>query len=312
MLADILIFFVAIAFVAKGATMATAYANNLASNFRLSKYTVGFIVVAIISILPETFIAISAALDGIPSLGLGTLFGSNIVDLTLVFAILVFYARRNLKIESKILKNHAAYPLLLILPLLLGWDGYYSRFEGLALIVAGAAFYYNSLKHSRGNQRWSLPRKGWSRDLILLCLSMVVLLVGSHYVISSVTIIAQGFNVSPTIIGMLIVGIGTTIPEMFFSMKAVKKRDDSMAVGDILGTVLADGTVVVGLIALISPFYFSRTIIYVTGFFMVAAAFTVLHFMHSGHVLTRKEAVRLVAFWLLFVITELVISEYSR
>src|SRR3989338_2338745 len=100
MVNDLFIFILSLFMVGKGAIMSTTYAVRVAESFRLSRYVVGFIVVAIISILPETFIAINAALEGVPALGLGTLIGSNITDLTLVFAVIIFFAGRNLKVES--------------------------------------------------------------------------------------------------------------------------------------------------------------------------------------------------------------------
>jgi len=141
MINNLFIFIVALFMVIKGATLATKYAALLAESYRLSKYTVGFIIVAVILILPETLISINSALVGISSFGLGMLFGSNIADLTLIFAIIILFAGRGLKIESKILKNHAVYPFILLLPLILGFDGQYSRLEGVALIIAGAVFY---------------------------------------------------------------------------------------------------------------------------------------------------------------------------
>ncbi|MEK7572525.1 MAG: hypothetical protein AAB493_01570, partial [Patescibacteria group bacterium] len=127
--------------------MATTYVSKLAESFRLSKYTIGFIIVAIISVLPETFVAINSAIKGISSFGLGVLFGGNVADLTLVFTILVLYAGKGLKVESKILKNHVVYPFILLLPLILGLDGYYSRVEGITLIIVGAIFYYITLRN---------------------------------------------------------------------------------------------------------------------------------------------------------------------
>ena len=128
MIDNLFIFIVAILMVVKGATLATKYSAKLAESFHLSKYAVGFIIIAGISILPETFISISSALKGLPSFGLGTLFGSNIADLTLVFAIIVLLVGRGIKIESRVIKYHKVYPLLLFLPLILGLDGYYSYF----------------------------------------------------------------------------------------------------------------------------------------------------------------------------------------
>lgn len=129
MINSLFIFIVALLMVIKGATMATKYSAKLAESFNISKYIVGFIIVAFISILPETLISINSAIGGIPEFGLGTLFGSNIADLSLIFAILIIYARRGIKIESKVLKNIRLYPFFLLLPLLFGLNGHYSRMK---------------------------------------------------------------------------------------------------------------------------------------------------------------------------------------
>ena len=305
MISNLFIFIAALSMVIKGATLSTKYSARLAENFRLSKYTIGFIVIAVISILPEAFISLNAAIKGIPSFGLGMLFGSNGADLTLVFAIIIFFAGRNLKVESKILKNHTVYPFILILPLLLGLNGHFSRPEGAALVLAGGIFYYLALKKEvSGLVSLNKSSKGGYENLLLLLFSMALLLVGSHFTVTSAVALANYYLVSPILIGMLIVGLGTTMPELFFSLQSVKKKDDSLAVGDILGTVLADATILVGILALIAPFSFPQKIIYITGAFMVTASFVLFRFMKSERILTKKEALMLCAFWLLFAIVE--------
>lgn len=304
MYTHLFIFAFALYMVMKGSTMATTYAGRLAESFKLSKYTIGLIIVAVISILPEMFIAIKSAVSGVPSFGLGMLFGSNIADLTLIFAIIVFFAGRGLKVESKILKNHAVYPFILLLPLVLGFNGHFSRLEGIALIIAGTAFYYVALRDgvddgialSDGNNRY--------KSCLMLLFSMAILLFGAHFTVTSATTLASLLGVSPILIGMLVVGLGTTVPELFFSLKAVKNHDDSLAIGDLLGTVLADATIVVGILALINPFSFPKKIIYITGGFMIAASFMLFHFMRSGRTLTKREARMLFTFWAVFVLVE--------
>jgi cation:H+ antiporter len=125
---------------------------------------------------------------------------------------------------------------------------------------------------------------------------------------SSTTTVAGYIGVSPILIGMFIVGLGTTMPEFFFSLKSVGKRDDSLAVGDILGTVLADATIVVGILALVSPFSFPQKIIFVTGIFMVVASFLLFYFMKSGRRITKKEAHLLFFFWVIFVLVEFIVN----
>ena len=149
LLLQILIFAVSIFLIIRGATLSTRFSGRIAKSFNLSNYAVGFLIVAVISIIPETFVAINSAISGVPSMGLGTIFGSNIADLTLVFAIVVLVAGRSLKIESKILKSNLIYPFFFLIPIALGIDGAYNRGEGLCLIIAGVIFYYLAFHQSQ-------------------------------------------------------------------------------------------------------------------------------------------------------------------
>ncbi len=306
MINNLFILVLALFLIIRGATIATKYATLLAESFKLSKYTVGFIIVAIISILPETFISINASIKGIPAFGLGTLLGSNIVDLTLVFATIIFLTGRGLKVESKILKNQVVYPFILLLPIVLGFNGHFSRLEGVSLIITGCVFYYLALRDGSIDRESTKQGDGRVKNLAALLFSMILLLVGSHFTVISAASLAGYFGINPILIGILIVGIGTTLPEFFFSLRSAEEHNDSLAVGDILGTVLADATIVVGIIAVVNPFYFPIKIIYITGMFMVVASFLLFYYMRSGRTLTRREAWYLFIFWLVFVMVECV------
>lgn len=305
MILDILTFSISLFLLIKGATMATEYAVKVAESFHLSKYIVGFIIVAVISVLPEALVSINSAIEGTPSLGLATLFGSNVADLTLIFAIIVLVTGKNIKVDSKILKNNIIYPFILIIPIVLGLDGYYSRLEGLSLLIIGLIFYFLAFRNNSEPKLEKVKKENRLKYSLLLVLSMLILLLGSHFIVQSTVSLASGLSISPIIVGMFVIGLGTTIPELLFSIKSVRENESSLAVGDILGTVLADTTIVVGILALISPFSFPIRIIYITGAFMVTASFLLFYFMRSGKTITKKEVIILFIFWVLFVLTEL-------
>ena len=310
MILQILIFAVSIFLIIRGATLSTKFSGRIAKSFNLSNYVVGFLIVAVISIIPEAFVAINSAISGVPSMGLGTIFGSNIADLTLVFAIVVLVAGRSLKIESKILKSNLIYPFFFLIPIALGIDGAYNRGEGLCLIIAGVIFYYLAFHQSQeGEEKKSKIKfdKKIKKDILYFVLSLLVLLVGSHFIVESGVKIAEHLTISPAVIGLFFIGLGTVIPELLFSISAVKKDQDSLAIGDLLGTVLADATILVGLIAFIKPFEFPIKIIYIAGIFMFAAAFMLYYLMRSGKILSKREGYLLILFWLIFVLMEVTI-----
>jgi cation:H+ antiporter len=308
MIQDLAVFIVSMILVIRGATLATRYSAKLAESLNLSKYTIGFIIVAFISILPETLISINAALSGAPSFGLGTLLGSNVADLTLIFALLVVGGGREMKIERKVLADIRVYPLFLLMPIVLGLDGGYSRIDGSVLIIAGGIFYYMIYRGGIDVSPVEHNGKDGLRSALLLLLAIAFLLFGSYYTVESATALAYALNINPILIGMLVVSLGTTMPELFFSFKACRKRDDCLAIGDILGAVLADATVVVGLLAFISPFSFPVTIIYATGMFMVVASCVLIMFMRSDRKLSHTEAYLLLAFWICYVCVEFTVN----
>lgn len=311
MLESIFILFLSLFLIIKSSTEATKYSARLAENFHLSRYIVAFIIVAIISVFPEAIISINSAIEGIPSFGLGTLFGSNIADLTLVFAIIVLFSGRSLRIESKFLKNNIFFPFLLLIPILLGLNGYYTRPEGIVLILTGVVFYALSFRNSlseSGATINQIPKLSTLKNFLILLFFIGLLIVGAHFTVSSATDLASFLGISPILIGMFITGLGTVIPELVYSIQSVRKNHDSLAIGDILGTVLADATVIVGIMAVIKPFYFPQRIIYIAGTFMVISSFLLFYFMHTDKKLSRKESYVLIIFWVLFITLELILN----
>lgn len=295
-----------ICLVVVGAMVSTRYAERFADSFYLSKYVVGFIVISFVSILPETIIAVNASLQGESQLGLGTLFGSNVADLTLIIAILTYVAgKRKIKVEKTMLSKVKAYPLFLLIPLLLGMDGNYTREEGLALIVAGVIFYVIVFRKSIGVPAERRDKKQRLQHSIMLLLGMALLLVGAHYTVIFATNVADGLGVSPILIGLLVVSLGTTMPELFFSARAVKHKQDSLALSDIMGAVLADATIVLGILAVISPFSFSRSVVFITGAWMLVASLVLIALMRKRWNLTRAKGLLLLALWLCYVVVEL-------
>lgn len=308
MIENLLLFIFSLALVVKGATLATKYSAKLAEHFSISRYVIGFVVVAFISILPETIISINSAIQGVPEFGLGTLFGSNIADLSLIFALLILLSGRGVKIESKVLKNVSLYPFFLLLPVILGLNGHFSRIDGTILIITGILFYYLVFKNGTETSKVFSNGDGKYKNIFLLLFAMTLLLTGAHFTVTFATTLAQTLNITPILIGMLVVSLGTTMPEFLYSLKAIKQKEDSLAIGDILGSVLADATIVIGILAFISPFHFPVKIIYITGAFMVVASLILLRFMRSGRVITKKEGFVLLFFWIIYALVEFIVN----
>ena len=302
---NLILLAVSLFLVIQGADYAIKYASNLAAVMRLPKYAIGFIVVTVISLLPELFISVNAALEDIPDFALGMLFGSYVADLTLVLALAAFVTRKGIKVEKEILEHNKLYPFFIAFPIFFGFDGNYTRLDGFLLILVGMFFHYLTFKR---NYDSGIPKpdkhSDYYQNIFYLICSMAVLLLGSHLTVKYGEAVAQSAGVSPVFIGMFLVGLGTTLPELSFAIKAVKCKGECLAIGNVLGTAISDATIVVGVLALLNPFVFPQKIVYITAMFMVAASILLLLFMRSDKTLTKKEGFLLILFYLIFMMTE--------
>ncbi len=303
-----LLFLVFLLILIKCAEYATRYASKIAKMLKMSEFLVSFFIVAVISALPETTISIISALKGIPEFGMGTLIGSNVADLSLVFGIVSLMSLKGIIVKSKVLKRDFFYIILLSFPILLGFDGNISRMDGLILIVGNILFLYSIYNENKSFDK-SLKLKGLSiKNFLFLIASLAGLLVSANYAINYAVAFAKDLGIPSVVISLTAVAIGVCLPELMFSIRAVRKKHGDLALGDILGTVIIDATLVLGIVALISPIYFERTFLMVTGGAMLLAGVLSVIFIRSRSVLTKTEGICLLLFYVGYLVVELMVN----
>jgi len=310
-ISNLLFFIISLFVLIKSADYATVYSSKLAKMFHISEFIVSFFLVAIISAFPEGTIAIISAIKGVPEFGLGTLIGSNVADLALVFGIVALVSAKGISVKSQIIKKDFLFLVLLLFPILLGFDGYFSRIDGILLVLSGFFFFFTlSFESKMFRKKFNnIDGRHLFKNLILLIFSMAVLLVSANYTIQFGIGFANSINIPAILVGLTMVSIGTCLPELLFSIRAVKNNRDELALGDVLGTVIIDATILVGIITLIKPFSFNPIIIYVTGFSMFIAGILTIFFIATGKIITRKEGVYLLLFYFLYLIVEIVVNK---
>ncbi|MFZ5955814.1 MAG: sodium:calcium antiporter [Nanoarchaeota archaeon] len=294
----------------KSADFSINYSYKLAKSLSLSEFIISFFIVTIISILPETIISIFSSLRGMPEFGVGTLIGSNIADLTLVFGIIALVSVKGVKIKSEILKENYWYLGLLFLPVLFGLDGFYSIFDGLLLILFGLLFFITlSIDYKKSyNKKIKKDKTELIKNFILLILSLAILLISASYTIKSAINFANDVKIPPILISLTIISVGTCLPELLFSTKAVKDNHDSLALGDLLGTVITDSTIILGIVIILNPFYVNYSLVYITCISMFLSGVLCILFINSGKILTKKEAVYLLLFYIIYLIIEFIVK----
>ncbi|MCM8782727.1 MAG: sodium:calcium antiporter [Candidatus Omnitrophica bacterium] len=307
-----LILFLAFLFLLiKFSSYAIRFSSRIARILHFPEFVVSFFIVALISVLPETTISVIAAINRDPKLGLGTLLGSNVADLTLVFGIVSLISSKGIPIKSKILSNNLFYLVLLVFPLILGYDGELSRIDGTILILLGMIFFMRIYDESNKHRKeFDYAKKGhFIKNLIFLIGSLGVILLSAFLTVKFAVNFAGDIKLPTILIGLTVLALGTCLPELIFSIRAVRKNHDELALGDLLGTVITDATIILGLVALISPFSYNPVRFCVTAGAMFLAGLLTTTFMKTDKKINKIEGVLLILFYFVFVVTEFLVND---
>lgn len=225
---------------------------------------IGMTIVGIGTSLPELFVSVTAALNGQPDMAVGNVLGSNIANILLIIggAALI----HPLAVHSEVLRREL--PLLLAVTVLCGFvlmNNTLSRLDGVVLLLAAAGFILLMLKIARlaqreGNDRLTveqlseLPQDSSSTVGILwLVLAFVILPLSSRIVVDNATVIAHYLGLSELVVGLTVIAIGTSLPELATFIAGALKGEDDMAIGNIIGSNIFNTVIVLGIPALFSP-----------------------------------------------------------
>ncbi len=277
------------------------------------EFVVSFLIVAFATTIPNFIVGIISALNKVPQLAFGDVVGTNIADLTLIVALSALVSKAGLSVPSRTVQGSSIFTIgVAILPLVLMLDGDLSRVDGILLL---AAFFFYLAWLFQKKERFEkvydgvcepLSSKFFLKNSVLLIFFIVLLLLSGQGIVKSAVFFSDYFHFSLALIGILVVGLGTALPELSFTLQAARKSQDWMIVGNVMGSVIMTATLVLGTVALISPIKILDYSSFAIGrIFLIIAAIFFLIFIRTGHKITRKEAVFLLGIYILFVLVEI-------
>ena len=247
-------------------------ATTLANSLGVPSFLIGVVILGLGTSAPEMVISVLAALEGSPELALGNAYGSNIMNIALVLGTTALISP--IIIHKSIVKRDL--PLLLVITLLAAWqlrDGQLSQSDGTILLLGLAAVLIFQIvmnlrstrqedkkiasknnehdeEHSENKDRQSA---GIFRGLASLIIGMSILILSSRAIVWGAVELATFWGLSELIIGLTVVAVGTSLPELVASLSAARKGEHDMALGNIIGSNIFNTLGVVGLAALIAP-----------------------------------------------------------
>jgi len=309
----VLIFIVSCFFLVVSGAWTVKALSRIARFLKWSEFMVAFVLMAFVSSLPELFIGISSAFHGMPEISFGNIIGANVINLTLAVGLAVLFLG-GLDIERKTVRNYALFAVVAaLLPLILILDGQLSRTDGLILLLAFAGyFFWLFSKRERFSRVYNNARHGFKqffKDILIFLVSVGLLLLSAELVINSAVVFAQALRVPAVIIGILLIGAGTALPEAYFSIRAALRGRKEMILGNLMGCVVATSLLVLGLVALLSPIKISDFSPYfIARLFLFVSAVFFLIFIRTNERITKKEALFLLLIYFAFVGSEILFN----
>lgn len=318
----LIIFLLACSMLVKSSGWLVKALVKISSFLKLNEFTVGFIIMSVSTSLPELFIGIISAINKQSVLSLGNVIGSNILNLTIVIGIVTLLAN-GINIKSKIIKRDMLYmvgivfaPVFLMVDHLL-WKRIgitvapgISQVDGGILLLIFALYIWNLIRQERLFRKTvdKTTKKEVFKYFILFVISFGVLMVSAEFAVHYADKLSIDLSITPLLLGLFILSLGTSLPELVFETKAVLSRHQDMAIGDLIGSVIANSTLVLGMTAVIHPIQGDIIVFLTSTLFMLVVSFLFLTFAESDKGLSWKEGMSLILMYLLFMIVELYIK----
>lgn len=250
----------ALSFVAliKGADFFVEGASSLAKKLGVSTTIIGLTVVAMGTSAPEAAVSISAALKGSNEIALGNVIGSNLFNLLIVLGVCMVITK--LPTQKETLKRDFPWNVIAtvaIIAFIVFFDTKITRIEGIILLVLFVTYMgyliYKTLKDKTENDTEEIAEISFVKTLVFLIGGLGFVIVGGDLVVDSATAIARSWGVSDALIGLTIVAMGTSLPELVTSIVAARKGESEMAIGNVIGSNLFNLLFILGMTSTIMP-----------------------------------------------------------
>ncbi|MEM6690474.1 MAG: calcium/sodium antiporter [Planctomycetota bacterium] len=296
-------------------------ASGLATAFRISPLVIGLTVVAFGTSAPELGVSLNAAYAGNAGVAVGNVVGSNIINVLFVLGSAALIAP--LIVNRDLLKRDL--PLMLIASIafyVMGWDGKLSQMEGVALFVALLIYVTLSIVLSRRQQKKAASDAELSPEeeaspsrfilnIVLFLIGLGALAYGSNLLVDGATTIAARLGVSDTVIGLTVVAIGTSLPEVVTSVVASLRGERDLAVGNVIGSNLFNILCVLGFTAAVFPEGIpiaAETIDFDLPVMVATAVITLPIFM-TGNSITRWEGGLFIGCYSLYTVALILLTQ---
>jgi len=252
---DFFIFIIAMTSLIIGADLLIDESEKIANKKKISPFIIGATLIALGTSLPEMVTSVNASMKGMGDIVISNVIGSTIFNIALVLGI-VFLISKKMEPKRDLFAKDSSWALFpIFIFILMGLDGVISRFEGfllLFLMVAYILFLFQTNQIEEDLEEGLDSSKVTIKTYLLIILGLGMVVIGADYTIDSAKNISIVFGLSEWVIGMFLIAFGTSLPELVVGIKAALKNKADMAIGAIIGSNVANFSIVIGGSALIN------------------------------------------------------------
>lgn len=252
MILEVILFLAGIALLIKGADLFVGGGSGLAARFGVTPAIIGFTVIAFGTSLPEFVVSVNAVIANDAGIALGNVLGSNIANIALVLALCAFIRPALVSSGMANLRETALMLAATGVFCLCALRGVLDIPAGLLMLATFAAILFVMTRGGEMARHGEIRSHG-RRDILLTIGGLAAVVIGSQLVIDGAVAIAGFFNIPTFVIGLSIVAVGTSLPELATSIVAIIKGEDAISVGNLLGSNIFNLLFVMGIAALIRP-----------------------------------------------------------
>ena len=289
-------------FLIKGSDFFVDGASSIASLLKIPTIIVGLTIVALGTSAPEAAVSITSSLTGSNAMAVSNVIGSNLFNMLMVIGISALLG--DLLMEKNVLDKDLPFlvgiTLLWAIFIIIGWD--ITNIEGIILLIIMVAYIsflvYNTRK-SGGAQEVEKPKLTLPKSIIFILVGLAGIVLGGDLVVDSASAIAIALGMSETLVGLTIVAIGTSLPELVTSITALKKGENQLVIGNVIGSNIFNILFVLGASSAISAIPLDSSLL-IDVLFMFAVTVLCFIFGKTQEKYDKKEGIILVTLFVVY------------
>lgn len=267
------ILIIGFALLIKGADILVNGASNIAKRFHIPQIVIGLTIVSIGTTLPELFVSVTSAISGHTDMSIGNVIGSTLCNLLLILGLSTTIRPIRFKRETRLIEIPMSIIFIIIFGIVCNTNEVITKLEAIVLIALFLTFIMYTIYMGKKGEQFDKEKDDENepeektvkksstliKDIINIILGAIALKFGANFVVENAIIIAEYFKISEQIIGLTIVAIGTSLPELVTSVVAAIKGNSDISIGNIIGANILNITIIMGVAGLINPIAYNPT-----------------------------------------------------